>query len=67
MTLALRSGGGPMPNDDLKAFRVEIPAGADDGQTMSLDADVRGFTGLLVGLAIGVATWGLILAVWWLV
>jgi hypothetical protein len=56
-----------MPNDDLKAFGVEIPVGADDTQTMSLDADVRGFTGLLVGLAIGVASWGLILAVWWLV
>lgn len=56
-----------MPNDDLKAFGVEIPAGVDDGQTMSLDADVRGFTGLLVGLAIGVATWGVIVAVWWLV
>jgi hypothetical protein len=59
--------GGSMPNDDLKAFGVEIPVGADDTQTMSLDADVRGFTGLLVGLAIGVASWGLILAVWWLV
>lgn len=54
-----------MINDDLRAFRGEV--WDDDAQSSSLDAGVRGFTGLLVGLAMGCATWGLILMVWWLV
>lgn len=56
-----------MASDNLKPFGVKIRAGADDAPSMSLDADVRGFTGLLVGLAIGIVSWGLILMIWWLV
>jgi len=56
-----------MASDDLKAFGVEIQAGADDAHSVSLDADVRGFTGLLVGLAVGILSWGLIITLWWLV
>ena len=56
-----------MASDDLKPFGVEVRAGADEARSMSLDADVRGFTGLLVGLAIGIVSWGLILVIWWLV
>ena len=56
-----------MASNDLKAFGVEIRAGADDTQSMSLDADVRGFTGLLVGLLVGILSWGLIITLWWLV
>jgi hypothetical protein len=56
-----------MPSDDLRAFGAEMGVGGDDAQSLSLDADVRGFTGLLVGLVIGMATWGLVFMVWWLV
>lgn len=56
-----------MPNDDPNTFGIETRSSGDDAQSLSLDADVRGFTGLLVGLAVGVASWGLILMLWWLV
>ncbi|NIA01650.1 MAG: hypothetical protein GWO83_00720 [Bacteroidia bacterium] len=56
-----------MASDDRKTFGVEIRAGAEDTPSISLDADVRGFTGLLVGLAVGILSWGLIITLWWLV
>jgi len=37
------------------------------GGDEAIDRDVRGFTGLLVGLAVGIVVWGLILMLWWLV
>jgi hypothetical protein len=55
-----------MINDDLRVLRGEV-RGDDDAQSLSGDVGVRGFTGLLVGLAIGSASWGLILMLWWLV
>jgi hypothetical protein len=56
-----------MPSTDVKVFGSEIRGDEDDAASLSFDAGVRGFTGLLVGLAIGMATWGLVLMVWWLV
>lgn len=56
-----------MPNDDLRAFGGEMQVSGDEAPSLSMDADVRGFTGLLVGLVIGMATWGLVFIVWWLV
>ena len=56
-----------MPSTDLNALGPGTRASEDDAVSLSFDAGVRGFTGLLVGLAIGMATWGLVLMVWWLV
>ena len=56
-----------MASDDLKGVGLEVQSGKDDVPAISLEANVQGFTGLLVGLAIGIACWGLILIVWWLV
>jgi hypothetical protein len=56
-----------MPKDDLNALGIENRSTRDEAPSMSLDAEVRGFTGLLVGLVIGMATWGLVFMVWWLV
>jgi hypothetical protein len=57
-----------MASKEFKAPGVELRAGGEEAApSMGLDADVRGFTGLLVGLAIGTASWALILMIWWLV
>lgn len=56
-----------MTSTESKALEVGIWAGGDEAQSIELDADMRGFTGLLVGLAIGIPSWGLILMLWWLV
>ena len=57
-----------MASREFKAPGVELRAGGEEAApSMGLDADVRGFTGLLVGLAIGTASWALILMIWWLV
>jgi hypothetical protein len=37
------------------------------GSDEAIDRDVRGFTGLLVGLAVGIAAWGLIITLFWLI
>jgi hypothetical protein len=57
-----------MPSIELRASGIEIPGGKNDrAPSLSVDAEVRGFTGLLVGLATGIASWSLIVAIWWLV
>jgi hypothetical protein len=56
-----------MASDDLKALGLDVQSGKEDAPAIRLESNVRGFTGLLVGLAIGIACWGLILMVWWLV
>jgi hypothetical protein len=56
-----------MPITDSNTLGPGTRVHDEDTAQSSFDAGVRGFTGLLVGLAIGMAAWGLVLMVWWLV
>ena len=56
-----------MAGQGVKALGAKIRAGNDNAPSLELDAEVRGFTGLLVGLMIGLVTWGLAFMIWWLV
>ncbi len=56
-----------MATEDPGRYGVEIQADGAVAQQAAVDQDVRGFTGLLVGLAVGIVAWGLIITLFWLV